>query len=680
MDDFRIGTAILSLTFMTSCGGGGGDSGSGIDAESSPPAQVGVVIDSPIVGLGYYIENIDDSSNLQGFTGRGGIFPFVPGSDITFFIGDIRLPTVAVKKIISPLDLFSTTNVNDPAVINFARLVQTLDTDGDPENGITISSQVNVAATGMSLDFSSGTFDADVRTLLIESGVTGGTLIDAADALAHLNATLSNLAKFAPGESYFEVYGAMDGASLFSTSGHQLLGTSNSGNTFDLTGYNYAIFYIPPQPNKVFIDQMRTVDVDSAPFDEVPAAGGTWDFDVTHPDPDCTFILENRPKCFVETETFSGYMSSSVFFLDEFDGLTWESQVDNPAYWSGPVGGADYWVIKRSLPGEFDVNLNIEDYVEPPVAGTIHISGGPSDLGVSDFKVPETKVRHASDDALTSSIVFYPQGSLPLDLFPGSPFPVGGSVEVHYWPGFPSPANVTWSVIYESEVIMAQVEAFYSIDCAEDDCSGVDYDTVSNVLSFTNVAMSGLDWNQLPSEVVLNGSVKMQHPESVLASLREGFDVFETFNITEEVELDSREWINGEGFTLFCGDIADYSFNDSSEIIGYASQQGQISSFERPWQFDSETFTFLLNDALGARTGTYSSIDGIFTWGPIQTLVDADSVSNTLTMESQQVIGVFFPLTKTFVATLTVSTTVQYNPTGDTIACLYKATLRGAVL
>jgi hypothetical protein len=63
----------------------------------------------------------------------------MPGEKVTFFIGSMDFPEVSATTVVTPLDMASTKNTNDPAVVNILRLLQTLDKDGNPDNGITIT-------------------------------------------------------------------------------------------------------------------------------------------------------------------------------------------------------------------------------------------------------------------------------------------------------------------------------------------------------------------------------------------------------------------------------------------------------------------------------------------------------------------------------------------------------------
>jgi hypothetical protein len=70
------------------------------------------------------------------------------------------------------------------------RLLMSLDSDGNPDNGIEIPTVVHTAATGMSVDFSSATFETDVQPLLGVANGPGTQLVDAGDAQVHFDTSL----------------------------------------------------------------------------------------------------------------------------------------------------------------------------------------------------------------------------------------------------------------------------------------------------------------------------------------------------------------------------------------------------------------------------------------------------------------------------------------------------------
>ena len=74
--------------------------------------------------------------------------------------------------------------------MNLARLLQTLDTDNEPLNGITISDAAIASATGLEVDFSSPEFENQVSNLAANSGSVNTALVDTMGAVEHLQETL----------------------------------------------------------------------------------------------------------------------------------------------------------------------------------------------------------------------------------------------------------------------------------------------------------------------------------------------------------------------------------------------------------------------------------------------------------------------------------------------------------
>lgn len=114
----------------------------------------------PIRGLRY------ETPTRTGVTGEHGEFEYGPGECVTFFIGGLVLgaidgsPRVSLAQLVNRND-GKIDRLNDPMVTNLARLVQTLDRDGDFENGITIAPAVHDAIGPMVLNFNQAATDAE---------------------------------------------------------------------------------------------------------------------------------------------------------------------------------------------------------------------------------------------------------------------------------------------------------------------------------------------------------------------------------------------------------------------------------------------------------------------------------------------------------------------------------------
>ena len=147
----------------------------------------GVFLDSAVEGLNYTTES------QSGKTNELGEFNFLADESITFSIGGIELPATPAKLYLTPLSLYQTDDINKIEVVNLVRLLQTLDTDGDASNGISISDSVHTLASSLSIDFSANDFVQQVSNLVSLSGSAPQTLIAAEDALAHFQLTLDDI-------------------------------------------------------------------------------------------------------------------------------------------------------------------------------------------------------------------------------------------------------------------------------------------------------------------------------------------------------------------------------------------------------------------------------------------------------------------------------------------------------
>ncbi|MFT5659862.1 MAG: hypothetical protein ACI9TV_000495 [Sulfurimonas sp.] len=140
----------------------------------------GIVIDSAVAGLDYTC-----SSGNSGVTNANGEFTCQVGDIVSFSLAGIYLGEVPATAIITPRLLFA--GNNPAAALNFAQLLQTLDSDGDPSNGIDIDEAL--LATLGTIDFTSLTFDEDMQEQL----GSGTPLVSESDAQEHLNETFAAL-------------------------------------------------------------------------------------------------------------------------------------------------------------------------------------------------------------------------------------------------------------------------------------------------------------------------------------------------------------------------------------------------------------------------------------------------------------------------------------------------------
>lgn len=164
---------------------------------STPPEPTileGTLIDAEVEGV-YY-----QSGSVSGTTDSAGTFQYEEGNNVSFRVGGIQLGETAGQAQISPIELSGTPNasISTPEVRNIASFLQSLDEDGKPENGITISSSVSEFLSGESLDFESGNFHNSLKSLLERLNEKGNSLqyVTANQAAKHLAGTLGKESEY----------------------------------------------------------------------------------------------------------------------------------------------------------------------------------------------------------------------------------------------------------------------------------------------------------------------------------------------------------------------------------------------------------------------------------------------------------------------------------------------------
>ena len=178
-------TAGLLLT-LTACGGGG-DSAT---ATATETVSTGVFIDSAVEGLQY------ETATRSGTTNSLGEYDYLAGETVTFSVGGIVLGSTIAGPVVTPLSLVSdATSATNPVVTNIVRLLLSLDSDGDPDNGITISSEVTTAANDLAVDFSVADLSADDGITSLLNNLQSIKLVSESVAQNHFNQTLAVQAK-----------------------------------------------------------------------------------------------------------------------------------------------------------------------------------------------------------------------------------------------------------------------------------------------------------------------------------------------------------------------------------------------------------------------------------------------------------------------------------------------------
>jgi len=137
---------VLPATLLCACGSDDGPRPPVPDI-ARPVESIGRFYDTAVIGLEY------SSASGSGVTDASGLMDVVPGESVTFSVGGVTLGTVPGSSIMTPLDLFTASDLDANQVINVIRFLLALDEDGDPQNGISISSALRTAAADWSISF-----------------------------------------------------------------------------------------------------------------------------------------------------------------------------------------------------------------------------------------------------------------------------------------------------------------------------------------------------------------------------------------------------------------------------------------------------------------------------------------------------------------------------------------------
>ena len=169
---------LVLAVFLSACGGGGGSSATPPDT-NVVVKKTGVFLDSIVEGVGYRT-----SSNISGVTNANGEFEYLEGDQIAFHVGAVTIATATAKDLITVFDL-------DEEPERVALLLQSLDSDGNPINGINISKEAFEIFNGSTLrmidvDVDSPVFQNEIKKINENSTIP----YSVSDALNHADQTL----------------------------------------------------------------------------------------------------------------------------------------------------------------------------------------------------------------------------------------------------------------------------------------------------------------------------------------------------------------------------------------------------------------------------------------------------------------------------------------------------------
>ncbi len=172
---------ILALTLVAFLSGCGGSDDNDKNNSSPPPSDVvktGVLTDK-ISGVRYIT-----SSGREETTNEKGEFKFNTGETVKFFVGGVQLgEEISAKEIVSLLDLSDNPQIRE----NLMVFLQSLDSEGEYEDGIQIST-----ATIQALQSKTLNFDQSANSFVIDPTVTA---VISAEKLVTLDEAKANIQK-----------------------------------------------------------------------------------------------------------------------------------------------------------------------------------------------------------------------------------------------------------------------------------------------------------------------------------------------------------------------------------------------------------------------------------------------------------------------------------------------------
>ncbi len=124
----------------------------GLSAQTATREVRTGVLAGPIIGIKY------ETASGSGMTNEKGEFKYRAGETVTFSVGGIVLGSTRANQRVNLAQLVDRVRGNidklrDPIITNMARFVQTLDQDGDIENGVTIAPQAHTIIGRRPLNF-----------------------------------------------------------------------------------------------------------------------------------------------------------------------------------------------------------------------------------------------------------------------------------------------------------------------------------------------------------------------------------------------------------------------------------------------------------------------------------------------------------------------------------------------
>ncbi len=176
------GIYLISLAFvliLTACDGEKKSASKESGAKPQTGATTGILTDTAVGGVAYLA-----SSGAAGTTDEKGVYKYNHGDTVEFKLGSLIIGKVKGTPIVTPMELAGDSSIR---LQNLLVLLQSLDADGNPENGISIPAGTAAAiSASIDLDSDPAVFAASAELQKArEAGGVTGAVKTVAQANAH---------------------------------------------------------------------------------------------------------------------------------------------------------------------------------------------------------------------------------------------------------------------------------------------------------------------------------------------------------------------------------------------------------------------------------------------------------------------------------------------------------------
>ena len=163
-----IGLMPIALALGLVACGGGKELASGDGSKPATGPTTGILTDAAVAGIAYLT-----SSGVAGTTSESGVYNYNHGDTVEFKLGSLIIGKAKTALIVTPIELATDSSTR---LQNLLILLQSLDSDGNPENGISIPANAAAAVSAaINLDSDPAAFvvSAELRKVREAGGVAG---------------------------------------------------------------------------------------------------------------------------------------------------------------------------------------------------------------------------------------------------------------------------------------------------------------------------------------------------------------------------------------------------------------------------------------------------------------------------------------------------------------------------